>query len=174
MKRKIKRMPMVSDCTNGDAAFKETKVAVLPSSGENARNHGEEMNRAQNKERYKSKVREKAKKVVQFLANPRLLLCIAIAWMITNGWSYVLLGLWHHLNIHWMVAVAGTYIAFLWLPVSPEKIVIFAIAIGLLRLFFPSDQKTLAVLKKLYGSAKDLIRKKKEHRAKKQQDESHP
>ena len=94
--------------------------------------------------------------------------------MITNGWSYVLLGLGHHLNIHWMVAVAGTYIAFLWLPVSPEKIVIFAIAIGLLRLFFPSDQKTLAVLKKLYGSAKDLIRKKKEHRAKKQQDESHP
>ena len=174
MKRKIKRMPMVSDCTNGDAAFKETKVAVLPSSGENARNHGEEMNRAQNKERYKSKAREKAKKVVQFLANPRLLLCIAIAWMITNGWSYVLLGLGHHLNIHWMVAVAGTYIAFLWLPVSPEKIVTFAIAIGLLRLFFPSDQKTLDVLKKLYGSAKDLIKKKKEYRAKKQQDESHP
>lgn len=198
MKENIKRMPTDRGRTDGDAVSKEAKAAVPPSDAEGApdRNEAcppvskvasvgeetggrdtaacEETDHAQDKEQRKRELREKAKKVFRFLTNPRLLLCIAIAWMITNGWSYVLLGLGHHLHIHWMVAVAGTYIAFLWLPVSPEKIITFTIAIGLLRLFFPGDQKTLAVLKKLYGSAKDLLRKKKEHRAKKQQDESHP
>ena len=60
-----------------------------------------------------------------------------------------------------MTAVAGAYLAFLWLPISPEKIVTVALAMGLLRLLFPNDQKTLAVLKKLYGKIKGKMKKKK-------------
>ena len=106
-------------------------------------------------------MKSKLKKVIQFIVNPRLLLCIAIAWLITNGWSYILLGIGTYLHIGWMTTVAGAYIAFLWLPISPEKIVTFAIALVLLRLLFPNDQKTLAVLENLYEKAKIAFKNKK-------------
>ncbi len=110
-------------------------------------------------------MKQKIKKVIQFIANPKLLLCFGIAWLITNGWSYILLGIGTYYGIGWMVAVAGAYLTFLWLPISPEKIVTFIIAIGLLRLLFPKDEKTLAVLKNGFEQAKALIKsKKKNHR----------
>lgn len=99
------------------------------------------------------------KNILLFLTNPRLLLCLAIAWLITNGWSYVLFALGTWLDIGWMTAVAGTYLAFLWLPVSPEKLVTVSIALALLRFLFPRDQKTLAVLKTQYAKAKAAFRK---------------
>ncbi len=94
----------------------------------------------------KGKVKAGLKKALLFVFNPRLLLCLGLAWFITNGWSYVMtfLGTW--LDIDWMKAVGGGYLVFLWLPVSPEKIVTVTIAIALLRWLFPHDQKTLAVL----------------------------
>lgn len=107
-------------------------------------------------------MKKKFKEVISFLLNPRLLFCIVIAWMITNGWSYVMLGIGTYYNIGWMIAVASAYLAFLWLPISPEKIVTFAIAIGLLRLFFPNDQKTLAVLKRLQENTKAAIKNRKD------------
>lgn len=116
-------------------------------------------------------MKEKFKTVIKFITNPRLLLCVAIAWFITNGWSYVMLGIGTYCNIEWMIAVSGAYLAFLWLPVSPEKIVTFAIAIVLLRLLFPSDQKTLAVLKKLYNNAKEVAKRVKRKSKKKPRDE---
>ena len=110
-------------------------------------------------------MKDKLKKVIRFITNPRLLLCVAIAWLITNGWSYILFGVGSYFGIHWMTAVAGAYIAFLWLPISPEKIVTFTIAITLLRLLFPNDQKTLAVLKGFYEKAKAAIKGKRQRRA---------
>ena len=110
-------------------------------------------------------MKDKLKKIIRFITNPRLLLCVAIAWLITNGWSYILFGVGSYFGIHWMTAVAGAYIAFLWLPISPEKIVTFAIAIALLRLLFPNDQKTLAVLKGLYEKAKAAIKGNRQRRA---------
>ncbi len=106
-------------------------------------------------------MKDKLKKTLLFITNPRLLLCIAIAWLITNGWSYILFGIGTYYGIGWMTAVAGAYLAFLWLPVSPEKIVTFAIAIALLRFLFPNDQKTLAVLKNFYEKAKSAVKSKK-------------
>ena len=106
-------------------------------------------------------MKEKLKKVIEFIANPRLLLCLLIAWMITNGWSYILFGVGTYFGIHWMTAVAGAYLAFLWLPISPEKLATLTIAIALLRWLFPDDQWTLAVLHRLYEKAKAAIRRKK-------------
>ena len=106
-------------------------------------------------------MKEKVKKVLQFLLNPRFLLCFGIAWMITNGWSYILLGFGMFLKIEWMVWVSTTYLAFLWLPFTPEKLITVPIAIGLLKLFFPNDQNTLAVLSHMYQSAKEALKKKK-------------
>ena len=101
------------------------------------------------------------------LTNPRFLLCFGIAWMITNGWSYILFGIGTYFGIGWMIAVSGAYLAFLWLPISPEKIVTVAIAIGLLRLIFPKDEKTLGVLVDMKNSIKKTIREKKEKKEKK-------
>lgn len=99
-------------------------------------------------------MKEKIKKVLRFITNPSLLFCIALAWLITNGWSYILFAIGTAEKIPWMTAVSGAYIAFLWLPLSPEKIATFAIALGLLKLLFPNDQKTLAVLRRFYQKAK--------------------
>lgn len=112
------------------------------------------------------------KKILQFILNPRLLLCYCIAWTITNGWSYALfcLGLW--LKIGWMVAVGSAYLAFLWLPVSPEKIVTFAITIALLRWWFPNDQKTLAVMKDGLAKLKAVVKRKKEARQEKKKNKN--
>ncbi len=111
------------------------------------------------------KLKHNLKKTWQFIANPRLLLCWLIAWVITNGWSYIMFGFGTYYEIEWMIAVSGAYLAFLWLPISPEKIVTCAIAIALLRWLFPGDQKTLAVLKGWYAKAKAAIQTRRKRKA---------
>ena len=103
------------------------------------------------------------KKIAMFCLNPRFLLCFGIAWMVTNGWSYILFALGTYFQIGWMIAVGGGYMAFLWLPISPEKLLTVAIAITLLKFLFPNDQKTLAVLVRMKNRVKTAIgnRKKK-------------
>ncbi|MBQ7380628.1 MAG: hypothetical protein IJW69_00940 [Clostridia bacterium] len=120
----------------------------------------------------KEKIWESVKKVVWFILNPRLLLCVGIAWLITNGWSYILLGIGTWLEIKWMIAVSGAYLAFLWFPFSPEKIATFAIALALLKILFPNDEKTLAVLKEWHGKAREAFRRRKKEHAKKQQNKN--
>ena len=93
-------------------------------------------------------LREMARRWARFLLNPRLLLCLAIAWMITNGWSYVMFGLGMLMKIHWMRVVGGAYMSFLWLPFTPEKLVTVLLAIGLMRLLYPRDRRTLGVLRR--------------------------
>ena len=111
------------------------------------------------------KLKQNLKKAVQFIANPRLILCFMIGWMITNGWSYILFGLGTYLGIEWMIAVGGAYMALLWLPFTPEKIITCAIAIALLRWLFPNDKKTLAVLRGWYEKARAAFRARKERKA---------
>ena len=91
--------------------------------------------------------------------NPRFVLCFSIGWMITNGWSYVFVVVGTYFNIPWMTAIGGAYMAFLWLPVSAEKVITLTIAILLLKKWFPDDEKTLAVLNKLFEEAKELPKK---------------
>lgn len=102
----------------------------------------------------KEKIRRAAIKLLRFVSNPRFLLCFGVAWIITNGWSYVALAAGTYYGIGWMTAVAGAYMAFLWFPFSPEKVATFAIAMVLLRWWFPQDEKTLKVMKELYAAAK--------------------
>ena len=107
------------------------------------------------------KTKNRLKKAVLFITNPRLLLCLGIAWIITNGWSYILFALGTIYEIEWMLAVSGAYLAFLWLPVSPEKIATVAIAIGLLKFLFPNDRKTLGVLVQMKEKVKAAVKKRK-------------
>lgn len=109
----------------------------------------------------KEKVKRFLKKALEFCLNPRLLLCLGAAWMVTNGWSYIMLALGTFFRIPWMISTASAYLLFLWLPVSPEKIVTVALALLLLKLLFPQDEKTLAVLSQMYAKTKSAIGKRK-------------
>ena len=110
----------------------------------------------------REKIKYWLRKLVSFFLNPRILLCFGVAWMLTNGWSYIIFGLGTLLGIHWMIAVGGGYMAFLWLPISPEKLVTVAIAIWLLKFLFPNDQKTLAVLIRLKARIKTAVKNRKQ------------
>ena len=116
----------------------------LDAHGMRLRNWMQRMRRACTREG----LREMARRWARFLLNPRLLLCLVIAWMITNGWSYVMFGLGMLMKIHWMRVVGGAYMSFLWLPFTPEKLVTMVLAIGLMRLLYPRDRRTLGVLRR--------------------------
>ena len=101
-----------------------------------------------------------------FFCNPRLLFCFGLAWLVTNGWAYIMLGLGTWLCIPWMMAVGGGYLALLWIPFTPEKIITVTIALVLMKLLFPNDEKTLGLLRELYEKAKgkkDELKEKHEN-----------
>lgn len=94
----------------------------------------------------KTRVYNQIKKWLMVFLNPRLLLCLFVAWMITNGWSYVFFVLGTVCDINWMIITGTAYMSLLWVPFTPEKILTIIIAIFLMRLIFPKDEKTLGVL----------------------------
>lgn len=102
----------------------------------------------------KQKLKTFFKKLFFLVLNPRFILCFGIAWIVTNGWSYILLGLGTFFGNEWMLGIASGYLALMWLPFTPEKIITVAIAIFLLKLIFPNDKKTLGVLHDMHMSAK--------------------
>ncbi len=116
-------------------------------------------------------MKEKFKKVVRFITNPRLLLCLGIAWGITNGWAYILLLIGSLLEIGWMIAVASAYLAFLWIPATPEKLVTIVIAMVLMKFLFPEDEKTLGTLKGLHTKVMNKLRLRRKKRDEKGEDE---
>ena len=67
-------------------------------------------------------------------------------------------------GIAWMKAVAGTYLAIIWLPLTPEKIITIIIAIFLLKKLFPRDEKTLGVLTGVVEKFKAKRRERKQKR----------
>ena len=95
------------------------------------------------------KTKTRFRTLLSFFLNPRLLLCLGLGWLVTNGWAYILLALGTALRVGWMVAVSTAYMAFLWFPFTPEKLLTILIAIALLRLFFPKDRYTLKRLRVL-------------------------
>lgn len=88
-------------------------------------------------------------------------MCLGLAWLITNGWSYILLGLGIILDITWMQTVASAYLALLWIPFTPEKILTAIIAMFFLKILFPKDQKTLGLLKDMFVTVKEKQKEKK-------------
>ena len=77
-----------------------------------------------------------------------------------------MLGLGILFDITCMQAVASAYLAFLWIPVTPEKILTVMIAIFFLKRFFPKDEKTLGILRDAFEKVKT---KHKEYKKKKDQ-----
>lgn len=112
----------------------------------------------------KTKIKYWVKTIIQFILNPRLLLCFGIAWIITNGWAYITTAIAVWLKIEWLGTVAGAYLAALWIPFTPEKIITVIIAIFLLKLLFPNDKKTLEKLHNMKEKARQELKKIKNKR----------
>ena len=72
--------------------------------------------------------------IIKYLKDPKLFLAFLIAWMITNGWSYVMLGFGIFLKIKWMQVVATSYLAILWLPCTPEKLITIPLSVFIYKL----------------------------------------
>lgn len=120
---------------------------------------------------WKGKIKYWLKTALEFILNPRLLLCFGIAWIFTNGWSYIFMAVGTLCDIPWMVAVAGAYMAFLWFPFTPEKVVTVIIAMFLLRKLFPGDEKTLKKLRDLHAKYHEQWIQWKEKRKQKKAEE---
>ena len=114
-----------------------------------------------------NKIKKWLKIVVEFCLNPRLLLCFGIGWMITNGWAYIATALGAWLGIDWLFGIGATYLAALWIPFTPEKIITVIIAIFLLKKLFPNDRKTLERLYKMKESVKAAAKSYKSKRKEK-------
>lgn len=96
-------------------------------------------------------------KIVIYLrpfANWRFLISFGAAWMLTNGWSYIFVVVGPMLGWHWMTTIGAGYQAFLWLPITPEKLVTIPIAIFFHTMLFRKDTKTHDQLQTMYSEAK--------------------
>ncbi len=100
------------------------------------------------KKETKEKWKRKLRSLLRALTNPHLLISLGIAWFITNGWSYVFFGVGLYLHIPWMYRIGAFWMSLLWIPGTPEKLVTFVIAIWLLKLLFPDDTRTLAMIRR--------------------------
>ena len=124
----------------------------------------------QEEKSFKTKIKHWLKTAIEFILNPRLLLCFGIGWIITNGWAYIAFAIATWLGIEWLIAVSGTYLTLLWIPATPEKIITIIVAIFLLKLIFPNDKKTLEKLYKMKEKIKtatiEAYHRRKEKRRK--------
>jgi hypothetical protein len=73
--------------------------------------------------------------IIKYIKDPMLFLSFLIAWMITNGWAYIFIGVGAYLDIKWMSAIGTGYVAFLWLPCTPEKLITVPISVFIYKLF---------------------------------------
>ena len=115
----------------------------------------------------KKKLLKLLKTLKNFFVNPHLVICFAIAWIITNGWAYASLVLGTRFGIKWLTVVAGAYIAVLYSPLCAEGIPTFIIAIGLMKLLFPKDEKTLRLIRVYFRRYKTRFLRSLRNRKKK-------
>ena len=82
----------------------------------------------------------------------KFLLCFFLAWLITNGWSYAFIIIGWCCDIDWMFNVGIGYQAFLWLPLTPEKLVTIPMAMWFNAKLF-NDDKTHQLLTNMKNQA---------------------
>ena len=97
---------------------------------------------------------------IKFMFNWRFAISFGIAWMITNGWAYIALGLGLWFDIKWLSAIAGTYTAFLYLPFTLEKLITIPLAILICKLIFPKHKKVQDELNGLLEEEKKKLKRR--------------
>lgn len=90
----------------------------------------------------------KRRQWIKALTNPHLLISVAAAWFLTNGWAYCAFGLGWLLHMPVLRNIGAVYLGLLWMPGTPEKLFTFGIAMVMLRVLFPKDTRTLAMIRR--------------------------
>lgn len=80
-------------------------------------------------------IKDLKSKIKPFLT-PKMFISFGIAWVITNGWSYVAILIGWLFGINLLMTIGIGYQAFLWLPFTIEKPITFAIAIFIHKTLF--------------------------------------
>ena len=73
-------------------------------------------------------IKELLKKVKPYLTW-KMAISFGIAWVITNGWSYLAILFGLLFDIQWLLSIGLGYQAILWLPFTVEKPITFAIGV---------------------------------------------
>jgi len=81
------------------------------------------------------------KKAWLYVKDWRTFISFLLAWSITNGWCYVFIVLGTWLHIKWMKITGWSYLAFLWLPTTPEKLVTIPLGVAIKKLLFKRREK---------------------------------
>lgn len=83
------------------------------------------------------------KGVWNYVKDWRTFVSFLLAWSITNGWCYIfiILGTW--LKIKWMRITGWTYLAFLWLPTTPEKLITVPLSVAIKKILFKKSKKNV-------------------------------
>lgn len=95
------------------------------------------------------RVKDYIKNIFKIICNPHFAICLLIAWMITNGWGYLFIVIGHCFNNVALLTIGSSYVAFLWVPGTPEKILTVSIALALQKKFFPKHVSSDNPLKEI-------------------------
>lgn len=66
----------------------------------------------------------------------KMIISFAIAWFITNGHAYMLFGWGMIDDIEWMKWYGGAYVAILYMPFTPEKIITIPLGVWFYKILF--------------------------------------
>ncbi len=66
----------------------------------------------------------------------QFILCFVLAWMITNGWAYLFMGIGMYFKSNLLISISAFYLTIIWLPFTPEKVLTVAIALWMKRKIF--------------------------------------
>jgi len=92
-------------------------------------------------------------KYLKPFTNWRFLISFGLAWIVTNGMWYVFAFIPMRLP-DWLVWFSRSYIAFLYIPITPEKLITIPFAIYILTRLFKNHPKTRKQLDDMYDQAK--------------------
>lgn len=80
--------------------------------------------------------RKLLKNVWNYIKDWRTFVSFLIAWNITNGWCYAFILFGTIFHIKWMRIAGWSYLAFLWLPTTPEKLVTVPLGVAIKKILF--------------------------------------
>lgn len=84
----------------------------------------------------KQEIKNALKKTWDYIKDWRTFVSFLIAWTITNGWCYAFILFGTIFHIKWMRITGWSYLAFLWLPTTPEKLITVPLGVAIKKILF--------------------------------------
>ena len=84
----------------------------------------------------------------------KFLVSYSIPFSLINGWAWIGTILMPIIGSNWFTIAASTWLAILWMPCTPEKLITIPMAIWIHHLLFKNDKKTKIKMQKMYDEAK--------------------